>query len=1554
MTRNLLTRVSLALVLLVLLATTSWAQDDPMRPHDVAVKNGDIVATSLGTNFVRILHDGKATVDSVNVGAPSWDLCFADTLAFITMPDTGLIKVLNFATADTATVYEEGISVPVGCTEIIADEAGETLYVANVGASDEGSEEDSWQHSIIVIDISQWPSSVSNTFSTERQPRALALSPDESRLFVGTIQGALGGTPLIANYSDPTNGFTSTHDGGSVMIHSAPGGIPQYRIAIGSPVRGLAVIDGDDYGSVNGDYRIYLTNVGEGAQSEDPGRGGRAIPNVVSSIRMSSLHSPLERQDAIFHHRPTESAVGTDHNEDLPAVLPEKLAVRPISSRAGYSAELWVTNSASGTVSRAWVDSLTGAIATAGPDTLFVFPAIESVQPPEFGYYFNETAQRYYSKISPKDHIRTDGTSDPFRSRPRGIAYDDANDAIVVCMESLGDVVSLDPSQDPLPTSAPSPILQRHRLPLAQWQPGSPSGGSGGEANFFTFGSGFDFREVQSPNADPVDNISCGTCHPDGHLDGKVRFTVRRPANMENPVGENRMLTAVPSFLDVPHSEWIFFEGTLTLADRESVNEGCTYCDKSEFFLNTLAFKPLTSRTPTAADTSLSQEGELGRAWFDDMNCSRCHSAADTRFTRSRSTGVDDEFGPLVFSNRVLSDPRQSFISSTLSDELSLRNMTNVGTRLDDSTADLPPDSNAIVAGINVPGLAGAWDNRPYLHDGRYRTLDEVLENTWIRKTLGSRSARLWLLDTVPDNLFDDEEHPLEEHYVPDLDPIDGGFIVDGDTLQVKNFQTHQHGDPDGAGTEWVSVKEYLSPKGAYDDLLVFLRSLSSDLDPYPANDSSIGNLLATLTSDSVAVLSWTTTEETISRYEITNDVNAAVLDTIVGPGTTYSFNIPLAVEANWTAIVSTTYNGFSSRDTVTWSNIPLFADRSDSTGFDFAGTPYATIAIDHDGNGHEDMLISDATGSAALMENQLNSPQRDDIPLLKKDDSWFPGVGPPSNIRGITAADYDNDGDPDLFLSSVSGPKLFRSVRDSSKFTDITNSVGGSFPSYADSSWCGAWGDYDRDGRVDLYVGRATGSGSTPTGVLADQLFRNVGDLNFERVTDATELSEIPASATTTASWSDFTGDGELDLFVGGAATSDPSRILKQQLTLDTSQFADPLEETVHSFASVDSVFPDVLSSLDQTAGASWRDLDNDGDLDLAVARYGSGNSGSHVLYWTSADKFDESTSVGGGMAAKGQTLFDSNLDGRADLLLAPATASTSPGFFQNAGASVAQSFDDMTFLAGMESATSPDFRSILAADLAGPSHSRDGDEDIYIGRPESTKDFFYQNAPNGVDVQSNRWLQLSLTSEHFNNRGGVGATVQVETGSLIQTQIVDGGSGVGAQASRILTFGLGNTSSATDVTVTWPDGSTTEKSFTLAELDTLGVIEDDHSPGMDNGSPDAQALAEPGVANTWIFEWETDYITDPSMTQVTIDGGSSRNPDCFYDDFTLDPSQGSVSVQMLAKPGGGYVHRLIVYGKACDCAAEYTYKVLNNVHGGTAVESTAKYFTPPGVCIQ
>ena len=160
-------------------------------------------------------------------------------------------------------------------------------------------------------------------------------------------------------------------------------------------------------------------------------------------------------------------------------------------------------------------------------------------------------------------------------------------------------------------------------------------------------------------------------------------------------------------------------------------------------------------------------------------------------------------------------------------------------------------------------------------------------------------------------------------------------------------------------------------------------------------------------------------------------------------------------------------------------------------------------------------------------------------------------GILPFKNGRSICWGDYDNDGDLDLFVSrGLDNDPLKQTLyrnNGAGTFTDATDSAGLGASS---NNRAAAWGDFNNDGYLDLYV---VNSGSDPDGKGASYLYRNNGDGTFTDVAVSVGVQDLVVSRGRGAAWGDYDNDGFLDLFVtngedGTDFISGPQFLLRNQ----------------------------------------------------------------------------------------------------------------------------------------------------------------------------------------------------------------------------------------------------------------------------------------------------------------------------------------------------------------------------------------------------------------------
>ena len=189
-------------------------------------------------------------------------------------------------------------------------------------------------------------------------------------------------------------------------------------------------------------------------------------------------------------------------------------------------------------------------------------------------------------------------------------------------------------------------------------------------------------------------------------------------------------------------------------------------------------------------------------------------------------------------------------------------------------------------------------------------------------------------------------------------------------------------------------------------------------------------------------------------------------------------------------------------------------------------------------------------------------------------------GVGP-GFFRCSAWGDYNNDGRPDLFAAGDTGQQLFKN-NENGTFTDVTDSTGGIRNNRANKNAQGAiWGDFNSDGNLDLFVANNPGP---------RHLYQNNGNGTF---TEVASLKGVVGSATGSsqaAAWGDFDADGDLDLLVANGAGAQNEYFINSGRPNFIFTPAVPLASGV--------IEPGQMNSHDVVTA----DFNNDGALDLFV----------------------------------------------------------------------------------------------------------------------------------------------------------------------------------------------------------------------------------------------------------------------------------------------------------------------------------------------------------------
>ncbi len=439
---------------------------------------------------------------------------------------------------------------------------------------------------------------------------------------------------------------------------------------------------------------------------------------------------------------------------------------------------------------------------------------------------------------------------------------------------------------------------------------------------------------------------------------------------------------------------------------------------------------------------------------------------------------------------------------------------------------------------------------------------------------------------------------------------------------------------------------------------------------------------------------------------------------------------------------------------------------------------------------------------------------------FIKITDPNNPVVNDQFESGGGSWADFDHDGWLDLFVANGNLNSQNNSLYLNNRWGSFIKIITGAVVNDGGSSIGGTWGDYNRDGALDLFVTNRNSFGNF--------LYRGSGDSTFVKITTGNIVTD--RSNSNSSSWVDIDNDGDLDLFVVNFEANDflylnngppdysftkidTAAILRDSGSSIPGAWADYdndrdadlfvgnagaqndfLYTNTGNRVFTKTVFPEGRSTL----GISWGDYDNDSDLDLFAVNFLDQNN---ILYRNSGPPDYRLTVIDAGSVSNdggrsvGSAWGDYDNDGDLDL------------FVTNNG--------QRNFLYRNEGP--PDYRftkitSGVVVNEVGASfgctwadYDRDGDLDLFVANQQNQRNFLYRNEGN-----NNAWVNLRGVGT-ISNTTAIGAKVRVKAtihgAPHCQMQEVAAQSGYNSQNLE-LHFGLGDAAIIDSIFVQWPLG--------------------------------------------------------------------------------------------------------------------------------------------------
>jgi hypothetical protein len=423
-------------------------------------------------------------------------------------------------------------------------------------------------------------------------------------------------------------------------------------------------------------------------------------------------------------------------------------------------------------------------------------------------------------------------------------------------------------------------------------------------------------------------------------------------------------------------------------------------------------------------------------------------------------------------------------------------------------------------------------------------------------------------------------------------------------------------------------------------------------------------------------------------------------------------------------------------------------------------------------------------------------------------------GLNPDMYGMAVAAADYDNDGNEDLFVTGYGKVILYHNDGNG-HFTNVTEKAGIKVEGWAISS---TWLDYDKDGCVDLFVGRyvkfdpkyrAFYAPTNYPGPLdyegeTNQLFHNNCDGTF---TDVTEKSGIGAyvGRTMGVTAADFDNDGWDDIYVANDRTEN---------FLFHNKHDGTFEEIGNDSGTAFGQNGESTSSM----GPVFADLEGRGVLDLWVTdgRY------NRLLHNTGKMSFEDIgaetgvSQVNAQYVSWGTGIYDFDNDGLLDILIFHGglihLIPQEHTLFRGIGSG---KFADVSRDAGPVLSERTTARGACFAD-----YNNDGKVDAFVVNLGGKGTLVHN-----ISTDAGHWIAIRLVGTK-SNRDGIGARVEVFAGGKRHTAERVAGSGYLSQDDSPLHFGLGAATAIDKLIVRWPSGR--EQTLEKLGVDRVLTVEE------------------------------------------------------------------------------------------------------------------------------
>ncbi|MHC5114702.1 MAG: CRTAC1 family protein [Planctomycetota bacterium] len=510
----------------------------------------------------------------------------------------------------------------------------------------------------------------------------------------------------------------------------------------------------------------------------------------------------------------------------------------------------------------------------------------------------------------------------------------------------------------------------------------------------------------------------------------------------------------------------------------------------------------------------------------------------------------------------------------------------------------------------------------------------------------------------------------------------------------------------------------------------------------------------------------------------------------------------------------------------------------------------YGCAFVDLDADGDPDIVIVGADdGTVGIFENDGTGHFTD-----RSAGSGIPNLG---NASAIAAADYNNDGLTDLYLTQWIGANRLLRNEGGFTFTEV-----GFLAGVQDSNGLtkgASWGDYDGDHWPDLYVCNYTGQST-------NKLYRNVGNGTFQSVGGGLNVDDPFAGFQSV--WTDYDRDGDVDLYLSNDKGYQPTRGPNQLWRNDGGVFTN-VSDSSGAGVAIDSM------------GVACGDFDNNRFPDFYLTNIpgcGDGLCGLNNPLLLNQDgvtflELGGAWGVDNPLFSWGSIFYDYDNDGNLDLYVNNTTVPNT--LYQNPGAPACQEIGGVAAVGGNDENS----YSSAVADIDG-----DGDLDLLINNLQSQVQLFVNH-----EGTLRNWVRFRVIGRD-RNRDAIGACVDTRVGlTWRMREILGGGNGYLGQNELVTHVGLDDAPSVDEVIVSWPGGSPVRtltnvpanETWTLYPPERLGDADGDEAVDLDDFLVYAPCHGQPVSPGCEMMDFDGDSdIDDVDFAAFMVVYGEA--PDC------------------------------------------------------------------------